>query len=52
MAIMKILVDSNLVFNYVLGRSHQNSPSLQPFAYSRRTITTVGKIIAEMNRRD
>ncbi len=25
---------------------------LQPFAYSRRTITTVGKIIAEMNRRD
>ena len=25
---------------------------IQPFAYSRRTITTVGKIIAEMNRRD
>ena len=25
---------------------------LQPFAYSRRTITAVGKIIAEMNRGD
>ena len=31
--------------NYILDE-------LQPFAYLRRTITAVGKIIAEMNRRD
>ena len=39
-------------FGSVRNFSCYHKRYIQPFAYSRRTITTVGKIISEMNRRD